>query len=225
MSCFDRYSAENAENLIGFAVEEDNSTFVQSNMRYTLNGLMYGNLEGRSFPAESIVRWHVLSAQTNSLIESETLIWDNNPVKDANGHFTDYAAVAAPGYASVTMSPKSVGRWPMYNGNTATEEAGMIALFTVTDEPWESRSPESSDSSSSLGHGHLYRFFVIVILFGVMLALGLLYLSVRGANLRLTGLRGDGDPILADSTHHVALSPFAQTGELNGARVVKHAEL
>lgn len=199
-----RYFAQNMRSKYGDLSDDEiseyssDSNWVTANIRHTINGYMYGNLNennGMSLSLNSIVRWNILSVADTS---TDIITWEHNTVKDSTGHNSDYCSISTPGYSSVDMIPSSVGiSMLFYNMNYDKQSSGMIAMYAVIDDDYKSN---DNNDDSSLGVSHSTRsFFIVVIVFSVIGVVGLLFYSASTT----TSPGSDMSPILLESSHHV----------------------
>lgn len=187
------------------------SDWISANTRHTINGFMFGNINeynGLLLSFNSVVRWNILSTvSTNAAITTEEIAWEQNTVEDSTGHNSDYCTVSSPGYGSVNMKPttySSTGTFLFYNTDYEKQSSGMIGMYAVRDDGYQSE----DDSSSLKVNQRTYPFFIVIIVFSVLGVLTLFCYSISPSSFRyLTGSVGapgsDMSPILWDSSHHM----------------------
>mmetsp|Transcript_2577 Transcript_2577/g.3912 ORF Transcript_2577/g.3912 Transcript_2577/m.3912 type:complete len:453 (+) Transcript_2577:72-1430(+) len=195
------------ESLKALEGDDDNlyqdEDLISNSYRKTINGYMFGNLGpsmGLTFPAQSRVRWHILSASDDSYVQTERVEWTNNPVTDSTGHYSDYVAFSSPGYATVDMIPESIGIWPLVSGHQSHRMAGMSALFEVS-EPEDGANYSDNGEEGALGSGTVYAVFLSIIVISVVAVLVMVLFAFKTTKPNMVS---DRDPILPDSSHHVA---------------------
>jgi hypothetical protein len=185
----------------------NDASFVAANTRRTINGYMYGNLNsalGLAVSMGSRVRWSIIDVDADSAVSSESVMWEYNNVADSSGRFGNSVTMSSPGYVAVDMNPQQVGEWVLSSGSETSKAAGMVALYMV--QPASSSSSKSDSSSASLGRGTVFGVFVAIVVAGVAAVLVMSLFMFKSA-LNLPILKGDMDPILPDSSHHIMLNP------------------
>lgn len=196
--------------------------FIAANMRETINGYMYGNLNsslGLKVSMGSRVRWSIIDVDAASSSSSDSVMWEHNTVADSTGHFDNSVTMSSPGYAAVDMNPQEVGQWILSSGSETRRSQGMIATYMVEPTTSSGKGSSSTDSSSSLGRGTVFGLFVAIVVIGVISVAVMSLYMVKSA-LNLPVLRGDLDLILPDSSYHMSqeqmtimLNPRQQGGE------------
>ena len=217
-----RYFANNMRSKYGDQLSDDDineyasdSDWISANTRHTINGFMFGNINeynGLLLSFNSVVRWNILSTgSTNAAITTDEIVWEQNPVEDSTGHNSDYCTVSSPGYGSVNMKPttySSTGTsFLFYNTDYEKQSSGMIGMYAVRDDGYQSTVDED-DSSSLNVNQRTYTFFIVIIVLSVLGVLTLFCYSISPSSFRYfndsVGASGsDMSPILWDSSHHM----------------------
>jgi hypothetical protein len=194
-----------------------NSVWISANTRHTINGFMFGNINeynGLSLSFNSLVRWNILSmASTSTAITTDEITWEHNPVEDSTGHNSDYCTVSSPGYGSVMMKPISSSSntatsFLFYNTNYEKQSSGMIGMYAVSDDGYQSNVGQDTTSSLQMNQ-RTYTFFIVIIVLSVLVVLTLFYYSISPSSFRylfpnsLGASGSDMSPILWDSSHHM----------------------
>ena len=121
------------ENIKQFAgdpakVDKEDPGFVESNLKHSINGFLYGNLPGLDMKAGEKVRWYALAAGTETGLH--TPHWHGNTVLSM-GMRMDNIELLPMSMKVADMVPDAKGSW-LYHCHVNDHIAGgMAALFTV----------------------------------------------------------------------------------------------
>jgi len=110
----------------------DGDLFEESNLMHGFNGLMYANLQGLTMHAETKVRWYVISLGTE--VDMHTVHWHGHTVL-FSGHRVDSVMNMPATGITADMYVDNVGPWLMHCHITDHIEGGMVAVYTVTENP------------------------------------------------------------------------------------------
>ncbi len=126
------YLPYNVEHFPGKAqdVKLDDEDFIESNLKHSMNGYLFGNLPGLTMKKGDHVRWYLIGMGTEADIH--TPHWHGNTVL-MNGMNRSDMAMLMPGMMmSADMIPDDVGTWLFHCHVNDHIKAGMMALYTVT---------------------------------------------------------------------------------------------
>jgi hephaestin len=101
--------------------------FGGSNFKESMNGFLYGNLDGLTMTQGERVRWYLL-ASTN--FEVHAPHWHGNTVI-ANHMRTDVTSLTTMGMLVADMVPDNPGTWLFHCHVNVHQNGGMIAQYTV----------------------------------------------------------------------------------------------
>jgi manganese oxidase len=105
--------------------EEDSR---ESGLMHTINGYIFGNLQGLEATQGDTIRWHLIGM--GSEIDLHTVHWHGETVLDG-GRRTDVINLLPSTMVSVTMEASNVGTW-MYHCHVADHvTAGMITRWQI----------------------------------------------------------------------------------------------
>jgi hephaestin len=117
-----RHTAEEAEEL------EGDDEFVESNLKHSINGYLFGNVPGLVMHRGERVRWYVMDLGNEADLHSPH--WHGNTVL-MNGMRTDMLELL-PGMMMVAdMRPDDLGTWLFHCHVNDHIRAGMLALYKV----------------------------------------------------------------------------------------------
>jgi len=103
--------------------------FADSNLKFTINGLMYGNLPRMVMRKGERVRWYQMAIGFGFNFHSPH--WHGNTVLQ-NKSRTDVTVLSPAQMVTVDMLPDNIGTW-MYHCHVSDHmQGGMIALYQVT---------------------------------------------------------------------------------------------
>jgi len=105
--------------------EEDGK---ESGMKHTINGRIFGNLDGYDARLGKRVRWHVAALGNEQ--DNHTVHWHGQTVL-AHGRRTDVVEVLPASMTSVDMVPRSPGDWLLHCHVNDHMLAGMSARWRV----------------------------------------------------------------------------------------------
>ncbi|XP_059140976.1 ferroxidase HEPHL1-like [Physella acuta] len=112
------------------SVGNDLEGFVQSNVRWNVNGYSYGNMPTINTCINDNIIWHVMSL--GSFLDVHTLVFDGNTFNE-EGTNRDARSLVPGVTAALSMTPDNAGKWMLYSQSTTAQENGMYAFYTVTD--------------------------------------------------------------------------------------------
>jgi len=110
----------------------DDEEFEESNLMHGINGQLYANLRGLTAKAETKVRWYVLSLGTE--VDLHSVHWHGHTVA-FGGHRLDVVMNMPATGITADMYVDNVGSWLMHCHINDHIEGGMIAVYTVTENP------------------------------------------------------------------------------------------
>lgn len=100
----------------------------ESGLKHTINGTLFGNLDGYQTRVGSRVRWHL--AALGNEVDNHTVHWHGQTVLD-HGRRTDVVALMPASMVSVDMVPRSVGDWLFHCHVNDHMMAGMATRWHV----------------------------------------------------------------------------------------------
>jgi FtsP/CotA-like multicopper oxidase with cupredoxin domain len=109
--------------------DELNPDFVESNLKHSINGYIFGNLPGLSMRMGERVRWYLMGMGTE--VDLHTPHWHGQTVTVA-GMRTDVTSLLPATMVVANMVPDNPGEWLYHCHVNDHIDAGMIATFTVT---------------------------------------------------------------------------------------------
>ncbi|UYV79207.1 HEPHL1 [Cordylochernes scorpioides] len=126
------YIEENIQLFAEFpqSINESDPAFLLSNHMASLNGLMYGNLEGLNMCLKEVVSWHVLGFGKNT--DLHTAYFHGNTFV-FRGMYRDTVAVMPSAHLTVLMKTDNPGRWTVECRTNAHLLNGMRAIYHVDD--------------------------------------------------------------------------------------------
>ena len=102
--------------------------FADTNLRYTINGYMFGSMPMMSMTKGERVRWYLVTLGDSN--NFHTPHWHGNDVIH-NGHRTDVVALSPAQMETVDMMPDNAGIW-LYHCHVSDHMAGgMVARYEV----------------------------------------------------------------------------------------------
>lgn len=102
----------------------------ESGLKHALNGYIFGNLQGYEVRKGSRVRWHLLGLGNE--VDLHTVHWHGQTVLD-QGRRTDVVGLLPGSMVSVTMRPRSTGKWLFHCHVADHMHAGMMTHWHVTE--------------------------------------------------------------------------------------------
>lgn len=114
----------------GFATVVANTGFINTNIKWTINGYIFGNMPMMSMKKGDHVRWYV--ATLGDFNNAHTPHWHGNTVLVA-GQRTDVLAVTSAQMITADMVPDAAGIWLYHCHISDHMLAGMVARYEVTD--------------------------------------------------------------------------------------------
>jgi FtsP/CotA-like multicopper oxidase with cupredoxin domain len=112
------------------AVHVDNDSFVESNLKHSINGFLYGNLKGLNMKVGEKVRWYMMGMGTEADIHVPH--WHGNTLLQ-NGMRTDTVQLLPMTMSVLDMNPDNPGTWLFHCSVNDHILAGMLALYTVSE--------------------------------------------------------------------------------------------
>ncbi len=101
----------------------------EAGLMHTMNGYIFGNLEGLTMPKGARVRWHLIGMGAE--VDLHTAHWHGQTVVNY-GKRTDVVELLPTSMVSVDMVAKNPGEWLYHCHVTDHITAGMITKWTVT---------------------------------------------------------------------------------------------
>uniref|UniRef100_A0A8D0D299 Hephaestin n=1 Tax=Sander lucioperca TaxID=283035 RepID=A0A8D0D299_SANLU len=101
---------------------KDDETFIESNKMHSINGYLYGNLNGLNMEVGDKVYWYLMGMGND--VDIHTAHW--------HGHSVEYKL------GGVKMRPTYPGTWLLHCHVTDHIKGGMEAMYTVTEKGKES---------------------------------------------------------------------------------------
>lgn len=105
--------------------EEDGE---EPGLMHSMNGYIFGNLQGYTAELDDTVRWHLIALGNE--VDLHTAHWHGQTVLD-HGKRTDVVELLPSSMNSVTMKPRSAGTWLFHCHVSDHIKAGMITRWTV----------------------------------------------------------------------------------------------
>jgi manganese oxidase len=102
--------------------------FAETNMRYTINGYMFGNMAMPTMKKGERVRWYLLTLGDSN--NFHTPHWHGNSI-EFHGHRTDVVALAPAQMETVDMIPDNPGIWLFHCHISDHMAAGMVTRYQV----------------------------------------------------------------------------------------------
>jgi manganese oxidase len=109
-------------------VAKDNEEFKESNKKHSINGFLYGNLDGLAMRPGERVRWYVIGLGNEN--DVHTAHWHGNTVL-RRGSRVDTVEVFPATTEVVDMRPDNVGTWLFHCHVTDHMAGGMMTRYTV----------------------------------------------------------------------------------------------
>lgn len=108
--------------------ERESESFVESNLKHSINGFIYGNLPMPSMSTGQRVRWYVMAMGNE--VDIHTPHWHGN-TSVVNGMRMDSVSVFPGTMVTTDMQPANKGIWLMHCHVADHIAAGMIARYEV----------------------------------------------------------------------------------------------
>jgi manganese oxidase len=126
------YLNANIQRFVGAprAVSKTDGEFKESNKKHTINGLLYGNLDGLIMRRGERVRWYLIGLGNENDIH--TAHWHGNTVL-RRGSRTDTVELFPATTEVVDMRPDNVGTWLFHCHVTDHMAGGMMTRYWVTE--------------------------------------------------------------------------------------------
>ncbi len=119
---------ENGRKKIGSVKTVNAEDNEEGNLKHTINGYIFGNLQGMVANKDDRVRWHLIGMGTE--VDIHTAHWHGKTVL-AGGHRTDVVALLPNSMQSVDMIANNPGTWLYHCHVTDHITAGMITRYTI----------------------------------------------------------------------------------------------
>ncbi|MCA1845636.1 MAG: multicopper oxidase domain-containing protein [Actinobacteria bacterium] len=111
------------------SVDKKDADFVESNLKHSINGYLFGTLPGLDFKKGQHIRWYVMGAGTETGIH--TPHWHGNTVVSM-GQRMDMMDILPMTMKTADMVPDAPGQWMFHCHVNDHIAGGMSALFRVT---------------------------------------------------------------------------------------------
>ncbi|XP_071342581.1 ceruloplasmin isoform X2 [Trachinotus anak] len=114
---------------------KDDETFIESNKMHSINGYVYGNLNGLTMEVGDKVYWYLMGMGNE--VDIHTAHWHGHSVEYKLGggpHRTDVFELFPATFQTVKMRPQYPGTWLLHCHVTDHIKAGMEAMYTVTEK-------------------------------------------------------------------------------------------
>jgi manganese oxidase len=124
------YLADNISALRGHGaqVKTDDPDFVESNLKHSINGYLFGNMPMPTMKVGERVRWYLIALGTET--DLHTPHWHGNTVV-IGGHRADTASLLPATTVVADMVPDDPGIWMFHCHVNDHIEAGMTARYDV----------------------------------------------------------------------------------------------
>lgn len=120
--------ADNLKRIRGTKPDLEDEEFVESNLKHTINGFLYGNGPVATMKAGDRVRWYLMAMGTE--VDLHTPHWHGNTAV-VHGMRTDVANLLPASMVSADMTPDAVGTWLFHCHVADHITAGMQSLYRV----------------------------------------------------------------------------------------------
>uniref|UniRef100_A0A8D0D2E7 Hephaestin n=1 Tax=Sander lucioperca TaxID=283035 RepID=A0A8D0D2E7_SANLU len=120
----------------------DDETFIESNKMHSINGYLYGNLNGLNMEVGDKVYWYLMGMGND--VDIHTAHW--------HGHSVEYKL------GGVKMRPTYPGTWLLHCHVTDHIKGGMEAMYTVTEKGKESNWAGTQIQTKSRIMRMMYRY-------------------------------------------------------------------
>lgn len=109
---------------------EDNNDpdFIESNLKHSINGLLYGNCQFNNIKTGDKVRWYVLDLGNE--LDNHTAHWHGNTVA-VSGTRTDVVFIGPANLITADMNVDNPGNWQFHCHINDHTSAGMMALYKI----------------------------------------------------------------------------------------------
>jgi len=109
----------------------DPAVFASSNKKHTINGKIYGAVEGLSMKVGERVRWYV--AALGNAEDVHTVHWHGQTLVEV-GQRVDVSPLLSASTKTLDMVPDNAGTWLFHCHVDHHAHAGMSTLFTVEED-------------------------------------------------------------------------------------------
>uniref|UniRef100_A0A8C9YQD7 ferroxidase n=1 Tax=Sander lucioperca TaxID=283035 RepID=A0A8C9YQD7_SANLU len=106
---------------------KDDETFIESNKMHSINGYLYGNLNGLNMEVGDKVYWYLMGMGND--VDIHTAHWHGH-----SPHRTDVYELFPATFQTVKMRPTYPGTWLLHCHVTDHIKGGMEAMYTVTEK-------------------------------------------------------------------------------------------
>uniref|UniRef100_A0A8C9YMK4 ferroxidase n=1 Tax=Sander lucioperca TaxID=283035 RepID=A0A8C9YMK4_SANLU len=114
---------------------KDDETFIESNKMHSINGYLYGNLNGLNMEVGDKVYWYLMGMGND--VDIHTAHWHGHSL-GGGPHRTDVYELFPATFQTVKMRPTYPGTWLLHCHVTDHIKGGMEAMYTVTEKGKES---------------------------------------------------------------------------------------
>jgi FtsP/CotA-like multicopper oxidase with cupredoxin domain len=118
-------------NKVAYTLNNENNEdpdFQESNLKHSINGLMYGNCKFTGIATGEKTRWYVLDLGNE--LDNHTAHWHGNTVTYLNSH-TDVIFLGPANLITADMKADNPGTWQFHCHVNDHISAGMISLYEV----------------------------------------------------------------------------------------------
>ncbi|MGB9002704.1 MAG: multicopper oxidase domain-containing protein [Nitrosotalea sp.] len=145
------YFPYNLQTFAGENMSQANTTdpmFWESNLKYSINGYIFGNLPGLTMKENTHVRWYVAGMGGESDIHSPH--WHGNTLL-MDDKRTDMVELLPMSMKVLDMYPDNVGTWLFHCHVYDHMEGGMLALYTVEQNNETQGTNQSNSGNIKIG--------------------------------------------------------------------------
>ncbi|KAM9762984.1 ceruloplasmin [Menidia menidia] len=114
---------------------KEDETFIESNKMHSINGYVYGNLNGLTMEVGDKVYWYLMGMGNE--VDIHTVHWHGHSVEyklSGGRHRVDSYELFPAIFQTVKMRPQYPGTWLLHCHVTDHIKAGMEAMYTVTEK-------------------------------------------------------------------------------------------
>ncbi|KAM3930949.1 ceruloplasmin-like [Leptodactylus fuscus] len=132
------------------SVNKQDPDFIESNLKHSINGHMFGNLPGLSMCNNEQITWHMFGVGNEADIHS---VYFHNEVLTFQRHRVDTLNIFAATMIQATMSPEVPGKWLLSCQVNDHLEGGMQAIYEIKN--CTGQSEKSCGFGSSVKHYYI----------------------------------------------------------------------
>ncbi|KAK6962443.1 hephaestin-like protein 1, partial [Biomphalaria glabrata] len=114
----------------GNSLYSDINKIKEPQLRFNINGYVYGNLPDLDMCLNEQVTWYVMSV--GSEMDVHTVTFDGNTFTEMGTH-RDGRHLVPGGTATLSMLPDNEGRWMLFSQSNVALDNGMFAFYNVYD--------------------------------------------------------------------------------------------